>query len=86
MEPARAGLATVRIAVEVDGESDDRGILGMDRDVPAGPLSVRIRVDAEFAGGDPADGEAAIRRAVERCPVADAVGRAVPVMLELAGE
>jgi len=86
MEAARAGLAVARLAVEVDGESDDRGILGMDPGVPAGPLSVRIRVDAEFEGGDPAAGEAAIRRGIERCPVADAVGRAVPVTLELDGE
>ena len=85
MEAARAGLTTVRLTIEVDSESDDRGILGMDADVFAGPLSVRIRVDAAFEGGDPADGEAAIHRGIERCPVADAVGRAVPVTLEIAG-
>src|SRR4051794_424361 len=85
MEAARAGLATVRLSVEVDSESDDRGVLGIAPDVPAGPMSVRVRVDAEFEGGEPGEGEAAIRRGVERCPVADAVGRAVPVTLELAG-
>src|SRR4051812_35421520 len=86
MEAARAGLTVARLAGEVDSESDDRGILGMDPAIPAGPLSVRIRVDAKFDGGDPADGEAAIRRGIERCPVADAVGRAVPLTVELAGE
>jgi hypothetical protein len=33
----------------VDSESDDRGILGMDEEVPAGPVSsrIRVRIDAE---------------------------------------
>jgi uncharacterized OsmC-like protein len=41
------------LEVTVDSESDDRGLLGMDDAVPAGPLSARIRVRVEAEGADP---------------------------------
>ncbi len=85
MEAARDGIALGSLSVEVDGESDDRGILGMDSDTPAGPLSLAIRVSAMADGADPAALEAAIRRGVDRCPVVDAVRRAVDVRLEVSG-
>jgi organic hydroperoxide reductase OsmC/OhrA len=44
---------------------------------------MRIRVDATFENADEAEAEAAIRRGIERCPVADAVRRSVDVALEL---
>jgi uncharacterized OsmC-like protein len=81
MEAARDGIRLTSLAVEVDGESDDRGILGMADDVPAGPLSARIVVRVA-ADGD-ADLEVLVRRAVARCPVTDAVGRAVPTTVEV---
>jgi uncharacterized OsmC-like protein len=83
MESDRAELALDSLSVEVDSESDDRGILGMEPGVPAGPLSMRIRVAAAFGAGDGSDAEAAIRRGIERCPVTDAVGRAIDVALEI---
>jgi uncharacterized OsmC-like protein len=83
MEAARAKIALTGLTVEVDSESDDRGILGMDPETPAGPLSVRIRVAASFDDADQAGAEAAIRRGSERCPVADAVRRSVDVVLEI---
>ena len=84
MELDRAGLAVTGLKVEVDSESDDRGILGMDPGVPAGPLSVRVRVEATVEAGDRGAVEDAIRRGLERCPVADAVRRPVEVTLEIA--
>jgi uncharacterized OsmC-like protein len=81
MEAARDGITLTRLAVDVDGESDDRGILGMDPEVPAGPLSVRIVVRASAEGG--ADLEELVRRAVERCPVAESFGRAIPTSVEV---
>jgi uncharacterized OsmC-like protein len=83
MEAAREGIRLTALMVDVDSESDDRGILGMDPDVPAGPLSVRIRVNASFDGADGAVANAMVRRAIEQCPVADAVRRAVDVALEI---
>src|SRR5207247_5552498 len=44
MRAAQLGLASAGLKVEVDSVSDDRGILGLDDAVPAGPLSVRIRL------------------------------------------
>jgi uncharacterized OsmC-like protein len=81
MEAARDGVRLTRLAVDVDSESDDRGILGMAADVPAGPLSARIVVRAS-AEGDP-DLDVLVRRAVARCPVTDALGRAVPTTVEV---
>ncbi len=67
------------LRVTVDSESDDRGILGVDPSVPAGPISVRIDVHVEAPGA----AETAVRElvdwGVEHCPVADAVRRAVDV-------
>ena len=88
-----ASLATMRAAelgwngfgcgVEVDSESDDRGILGLDASVPGGPLSMRIALQlrAEDIGLEALE-ELAVW-AVEHCPVSDAVRRAVPVHIEV---
>jgi len=84
MRAAQVGLDDFRCEVGVDSESDDRGILGLDPDVPAGPLSVRItlRLAAGNATGD--DLEALAAWAVAHCPVSEAVGRAVPVTVTVA--
>jgi hypothetical protein len=39
MRAAELGIPLQRLEVTVDSESDDRGILGMDEAIPAGPLS-----------------------------------------------
>lgn len=83
METAREGIELTSLEVEVDSESDDRGILGIDESVPAGPLSTRIQVRARADGID----EGRLREILEtgalRCPVCDATKRAVDVSLEL---
>ena len=67
------------LQVTVDSESDDRGILGIDESVPAGPLSLRVDVRVASATAD----EARVRRIVDwgrsHCPVDDLARRAVPV-------
>ena len=82
MQAAREGISLTSLEVVVDSESDDRGILGMDEAVPAGPLSTRIRVNARAE-----DREDHMRDVVERgaarCPVWDATKRAVEVSLEI---
>ena len=42
MRAAQLGVDGFTCEVEVDSESDDRGILGLDPSVPGGPLSMRI--------------------------------------------
>jgi len=71
------------VEVEVDSESDDRGILGLDDRVPAGPLSLKIVVRID-AAGMPAEQAGEIAQwAVDHCPVTDGLRRAVPLEFEL---
>ena len=80
MRAARLGLELGPIEVVVESESDDRGILGIDESVPAGPLSSRARVKVRLASGSP---EEVVSWADAHCPVQDAVRRAVPSTLKL---
>lgn len=82
MEAARDGVALERVEVDVDSESDDRGILGIDAEVPAGPLSMSVRVRIE-GDADEATLRAIAERGAARCPICDAVKRAVPVSVEV---
>jgi uncharacterized OsmC-like protein len=83
MAAAREGLELGRIEVVVDSESDDRGILGIDDTVPAGPLSSRARVRVEGGLVAREQIERVVRWADAHCPVQDAVRRAIPVALEI---
>lgn len=83
MRAAQLGLSGFVCEVEVDSESDDRGILGLDPSVPGGPLSMRIslRMAADGLGLDRLE-ELAVW-AVDHCPVSDAVRRGVAVHIEV---
>ena len=80
MQAARDGIALQGLTVTVDSKSDDRGILGMDPNVPAGPSSVRVRMNARADG----DIDQLVRTAIGRCPVHDAVARQVDIDVEMA--
>ena len=67
------------LVVTVDSESDDRGILGLDPSVPAGPLDVRITIAIEAPGVDDEQLTSVATWGVEHCPVTEALGRPVPV-------
>jgi uncharacterized OsmC-like protein len=86
MRAAQLGLTGFRCEVEVDSESDDRGILGLDPSTAAGPLSMRVgfRMAADGLGLDRLE-EVAVW-AVDHCPVSDAVRRGVPVHIEVIAE
>lgn len=79
MRAAMLGVALDSVEVTVDSESDDRGLLGMDDAVPAGPLSGRVAVRIGGDGVDTATLEEIARWGVKHCPVCDAVERAVPI-------
>src|SRR4051794_9546094 len=80
---AERGVDIDGVTVSVDSESDDRGILGMDDSIPAGPLSVRCAVKIKWGSGagsvDRGQIEELVRYAVDHCPVSDAVSREIPV-------
>ena len=83
MEAARSGVSLESREVEVDSESDDRGILGIDESLPAGAqsTSVRVKIEANGVAGD--DLREIVERGAKRCPVYDATQRAVATNLEV---
>jgi uncharacterized OsmC-like protein len=84
MRAAQLGVSLQSVEVTVDSESDDRGILGIDDQVPAGPLSTRLVARVASAQADRAELEQIVRWAVDHCPVTDSVRRAIPMTVELA--
>jgi uncharacterized OsmC-like protein len=82
MRAAQQGIEVRRLEVSVDSESDDRGILGIDPNVPSGPLAIAVRVVARTG-----DGVDRLAEVIEwghtHCPVQDLAGRAVSVSLEM---
>lgn len=84
MRAAALGIELDDLEVTVDSESDDRGILGLDPGVPAGPLTGRVGVRLTAAGVDPATLEEIAHWGVEHCPVCDALERAVPITTTVA--
>jgi uncharacterized OsmC-like protein len=83
MRAAQLGLTGFRCDVEVDSESNDFGILGLDASTPAGPLSMRLRFRMLAEGVGLSDLEELAVWAADHCPVADAVKRGVPVHIEV---
>jgi uncharacterized OsmC-like protein len=83
MRAAQQSRDIALLEVTVDSISDDRGILGIDPETPAGPLSTRIAVRLGLEEGSEADAQEIVGWAVDHCPVADAVRRAVPVSVEV---
>jgi len=79
MRAAQLGIDGFSCEVDVDSESDDRGILGIDPDVVAGPLSTRVvvRLGSTELPSDAV--EAIVRWAVDHGPVTEATIRAVPL-------
>lgn len=82
MRAAEQGVVLSGLEVDVDGESDDRGILGVADEVPAGPISMRVTVRAESAQDEESVREI-VMWGLKHCPVDDAVRRPVPVELDV---
>lgn len=82
MKAALEEIELADVEVTVDSESDDLGILGIDDAVPAGPLSVRIRVRIGATGVEPATLRELVSWAHDHCPLCDLTKRAVPITLE----
>lgn len=83
MEAEREGVELISLEIEVDSESDDRGILGIDPGIPAGPLStsIRIRARADDISNDRL--RDILQQGAGRCPVCDATKRAIEVSIEI---
>jgi uncharacterized OsmC-like protein len=83
MRAAHLGIEAGRVEVEVTSESDDRGILGLENEVPAGPLSTSIKVRFNRASVEHHALSELADWAVAHCPVVDAVMRAVPILVDV---
>lgn len=83
MRAAQLGIEGFTCEVEVDSESDDYGILGLDPSVPAGPLTLRINLQVSADGNGSELGTEVAQWAIDHCPVSDAVRRAVPTRIEI---
>lgn len=83
MEAGREGIDLTDLSVEVDSESDDRGILGMDPDTHIGPYSIGIRIHAAADGVDSQRLRDVVVTGAARCPVCDAAKRSVDVSVEV---
>lgn len=83
MRAAQEGIELSKLEVTVDSESDDRGLLGIDDAVPAGPLSTRIRVKIAAEGVPEEKLREIVEWADRHSPVSDALQRAVPTTLDL---
>ncbi len=66
------------LEVTMDSESDDRGILGIDAAIPAGPLSTRVVVRIRAAAADADTLRAIAEWGANHCPVVNALRRSVP--------
>jgi uncharacterized OsmC-like protein len=83
MRAAMLGITLEKLEVTVDSISDDRGLLGLDDAVPAGPLSGRVRVRLAAVGAEATVLEEIAQWGVKHCPVCDALERAVPISIEI---
>lgn len=83
MRAAELDVELTVLEVTVDSESDDRGLLGVDDRVPAGPLAVRTRIRIGAAGVAPERLRELVRWAEAHSPVADAIRRVVPARTEV---
>jgi uncharacterized OsmC-like protein len=82
MRAAEQNVELSGLEVNVDSESDDRGILGIEEEVPAGPMSIKVTVRVESPQNEGTVREV-ITWGLNHCPVDDAVRRPVPVELDV---
>lgn len=84
MRAAQLGIVLTMLEVSVDSESDDRGLLGIGNDpVPAGPLSMRVRVRIAADDIAPEQLREIVEWAEAHSPVGDAIRRSVPLSTEI---
>jgi uncharacterized OsmC-like protein len=79
---AELGIALDCVTVEVEGDIDLRGYLGLSEDVPAGYAAIRLRVRLEGPETDERYRELAAE-SDRHCPVLDALMRPLPIVREL---
>jgi uncharacterized OsmC-like protein len=75
------GIETRRLGVEVEGDLDLRGTLGIDRSVPAGFGEIRLRFDVDAPGAAPEDIAGLIEKTERYCTVLQTLRQPPPVVV-----
>ena len=79
IEAARRGIELTTLEVTVESESDSRGSMGLDDDVPVGPSEVRIHFHLGSADATAEELEALVEWTEAHSPVGHAIGSAIPI-------
>ena len=83
LRAARLGVTLTTLEVTVGSTSDDRGLVGMDDAIPAGPLDVSVRVRIGADGASQEQLREIVHWAEAHSPVGDALRRAIPTTVEV---
>ena len=83
MRAAQLGIALRHLEVSVSSESDNRGVLGVDDSVPAGPLSVQVSFRLSAEGVSERQLRELVDWAEQHSPVGDALRRSVSMSSEV---
>jgi uncharacterized OsmC-like protein len=86
LRAAEVGVILDSLEVIADSVSDDRGLLGMDKSIPAGPLRLRTRVTIGAAGVEEDVLREIVEFAVTHSPVSDGCRRETPSQVEVTFE
>lgn len=77
MRAAQLGIKLDALEVQADSRSDDRGLLGVEKGVPAGPLSMRIEVRVKAPGVPQETLQALVDWLEEHSPVGSAISHSI---------
>lgn len=79
IEAARRDIQLSTLEVTVESESDVRGTVGLDDDIPAGPSGVRIHVRLGSEDATAEELESLVEWTEAHSPVGHAIGAAIPI-------
>jgi uncharacterized OsmC-like protein len=79
LRAAQLGLALSTLEVRVGSTSDDRGMMGMDDAVPAGPLNMQIGIRIGADGASAETLHEIVGWALKHSPVGEPLTRVMPV-------
>jgi uncharacterized OsmC-like protein len=79
MVAASMGIETERIEITVEGDLDLRGTLGVSRDAKVGFDAIRLTLDVDAPGADPAEVESLKKKTERYCTVLQTLREPPPI-------
>lgn len=79
LRAAQVGFELTTLEVRVDSVSDDRGMMGIDDTIPAGPLNMKISVCVGAPGIPPEQLKEIVAWAMKHSPVGEPLTRVMPI-------